>query len=228
MSNRVNNSSVVFGIILIVLGGFFLLDNYGIMEFTIPHFVFQWQSLLMIIGALLIVSSRNRGAGIVLIVIGFLGYLPQFWPILLILLGLFVILKQNNRTKKYFTGNENFNNTTENSEDYINDIAIFGGGKKIIQSSNFKGGKITAIFGGSEIDLYDCTLADGVNYLDIAAIFGGTTLYIPKDWKVEIDLIPIFGGFSDSRRKDPNAVPNTSKKIIIKGLVLFGGGEIKD
>lgn len=228
MSNRVNNSSVIFGIILIVLGGLFLLDNYGIMEFSIPNFVFRWQSILMILGALLIISSQNRSAGIILIVIGFLGYLPQYWPVLLILLGLLVILKNNNRAKNFINVDFNINKNSEDSDNYINDVAIFGGSKKVIQSSNFKGGKITAIFGGSEIDLYDCTLADGVNYLDIAAIFGGTTLYVPKDWKVEIDLIPIFGGFSDSRRKDPNAIPNTSKKLIIKGLVLFGGGEIKD
>jgi len=40
-------------------------------------------------------------------------------------------------------------------------------------------------------------------------------------------LVPIFGGFSDKRIKDPNRVYEEDKLLLIKGLVLFGGGEIK-
>ncbi|MFH0736583.1 MAG: LiaF domain-containing protein [bacterium] len=225
------NSRAVFGIILIILGGLFMLENYGLFDFTIPRIIWDWRSILIIIGLFLIITSRNRNAGVILIVIGGVGFLPEYWPVLLILLGLYIVMKQNNISAKIFNQNHHNNNnnhSASSSEDYLNDVAIFGGGKKIIQSENFKGGKITAIFGGSEIDLFDCTLADGVNYLDVVAVFGGTTLYVPKDWKVELDLVPIFGGFSDNRRKDPNLTPNNNKKLIIKGLVLFGGGEIKD
>ncbi len=224
------NSRAVFGIVLIILGGLFMLDNYGLFDFTIPHIVWDWRSILIMIGAFLLVTSRNRGAGIILIAIGGLGFLPEYWPVLLILLGLYIVMKQNNISSKLFSHASDSHNQSASAatEDYLNDVAIFGGGKKIIQSENFKGGKITAIFGGSEIDLFDCNLADGVNYLDVVAIFGGTTLFLPKDWKVELDLVPIFGGFSDNRRKDPNLTPNINKKLVIKGLVLFGGGEIKD
>jgi hypothetical protein len=38
----------------------------------------------------------------------------------------------------------------------------------------------------------------------------------------------IFGGFGDKRRKDPNMVYDDKKLLVVKGFVLFGGGEIKN
>ncbi len=63
--------------------------------------------------------------------------------------------------------------------------------------------------------------------MDILAIFGGTTLIVPKDWKVTLDLVSVLGGFSDKRRRDPNIEYEEDKHLIIKGFILFGGGELK-
>ncbi len=87
------------------------------------------------------------------------------------------------------------------NKDYIDDIAIFGGGHKIIQSDNFKGGNITAIFGGSEIDLTQCKLAEGDNVLDVVIIFGGTEIIVPREWNVRTNVTPLFGGFSNKTQK---------------------------
>ena len=73
----------------------------------------------------------------------------------------------------------------------------------------------------------NCKLADGDNVLEIIAIFGGTTLIVPNDWRVNLDILPIFGGFGDKRIKDPNKTFLEGRSLIIKGVVLFGGGEIK-
>jgi predicted membrane protein len=96
-----------------------------------------------------------------------------------------------------------------------------------MNTQNFRGGKLTAVFGGSEIDLFDCRLAEGTNYLDVFAMFGGTDITMPSDWNVKVEVLPIFGGFTDKRRKEPNHVPDPERKLIIKGLVLFGGGNLK-
>ena len=37
-----------------------------------------------------------------------------------------------------------------------------------------------------------------------------------------------FGGFSDKSIKDPNVLPDQSRTLYVKGLALFGGGEIKN
>jgi predicted membrane protein len=121
-----------------------------------------------------------------------------------------------------------FGKSTDNiSKDYIDDVAVFGGGTKVITSDNFKGGNITAIFGGSEIDLTACKLAEGNNVLNITAILGGTTLIVPKDWNVLLNVTSILGSFSNKIRREPNLVVDQSKALIIKGVAMLGGGEVK-
>ncbi|MBU0561199.1 MAG: cell wall-active antibiotics response protein [Bacteroidetes bacterium] len=215
-----------FGVIVTLLGVLFLLKNFDILDFEFPFQIFSFWSILIIIGFILIFSSHNKSTGIILVVIGAIGHLPEMWPLVLIGLGIYIILKKSGaglasgKFEKSFSGSD--------SNDLINDTAIFGGGNKYFQSDNFMGGSITAIFGGSEVDFIDCKLAEGNHVIDVFFMFGGATLIMPSDWRVEIDLVPIFGGFSDRRRKDPNMVPQTDRKVVLKGLVLFGGGEIKN
>jgi hypothetical protein len=42
-----------------------------------------------------------------------------------------------------------------------------------------------------------------------------------------MNVTSIFGGFSNKSVKDPNASVDLSRTLIIKGLVVFGGGEMK-
>ena len=214
------------GLILIVLGGLFLLNNYDILDFSIPHYIFKWQSILILIGLFIFLTGKNKTTGILLITIGLIGFIPEIWPLLLIGFGIYIILrKSGHSTGLGFKSNED---KEKISQDILDDVSIFGGGTKIIQSNKFRGGKVTAIFGGSEIDLLDCKLADGNNIIDVFAMFGGSSFIVPKDWKIVLDIVPIFGGFSDQRRKDPNLVFDENRVLIIKGIVLFGGGEIKN
>lgn len=209
---------IIIGVIIVAAGALLLMRNLDILNFTIPSIIFKWQSIIIIIGLVLVASSSNRGTGYILMIIGGIGLYPEFWPLLLVLIGLYILL---GRLKP----NRSIENDI-NRED-LNDVSIFGGGKKHYQSDNFKGGNITAIFGGSDIDLRDCKLAEGENVLDIFAMFGGTSILAPSDWRIEVNIVPIFGGFSDNRRRDPNLVQRDDRVLKIKGLILFGGGEIK-
>jgi len=58
-------------------------------------------------------------------------------------------------------------------------------------------------------------------------VFGGTTIVVPNDWNIVMNVTSIFGGFSNKSVKDPNANVDLSRTLIIKGLVVFGGGELK-
>jgi len=55
-------------------------------------------------------------------------------------------------------------------------------------------------------------------------VFGGASLIIPPDWNVKSDVLNLFGGFSDKRR---TSQVNNNKTLTIKGVVIFGGGELK-
>ena len=101
---------------------------------------------------------------------------------------------------------------------------IFGGGEHIFLDEEFTGGEINAIFGGVSLDLRKTKLAEGDNYLEVNAVFGGVTLYVPIDWNVITKFDSVFGGFNDKRvYQEP---VDKTRRLIIKGSCVFGGGEI--
>jgi len=223
-----SHSRLAIGVILILIGGLFLLRNYY--DFYLPYYFYEWETIFIAMGVVFLFIAKNKTVGFVFIAIGLFNLVPELWPLILVGIGAYILFKGKRIEAHRNKINQDLSGTTENisSDDYIDDVAVFGGGNKVYQSNNFRGGKSTAVFGGSEIDLYNCKLADGTQILDITAIFGGVTLIVPNDWNVQLDVVPIFGGFSDKRRKDPNLVQDQNKTLIIKGVVLFGGGELKN
>ncbi len=225
-NNKDKNTStrVTAGIILIVIGALFLLDNFNILFFDLPFLVFKWEYILIALGIFFLTTDRSKTAGTILLAIGVFSLLPSVWPLLLVGLGAYIIWgKGNNHTSNF----RKFSDKNIEHTDFIDDVSIFGGNQKTYTSTNFRGGRITAIFGGGEIDFRTCYLAEGKNILDILTIFGGYEIRVPEDWKIHNDVISIFGGVSDERSKDPNRVYDESKVLILKGLTLFGGIELR-
>lgn len=221
---------VWLGGFLIILGGLFLLNTLDILHFRFTHIVFSWPFFLFIIGLFILSKTDKKLLGGLLAGFGGIFLLPKIipglhisgaiiWPLILIAIGLYIILhkkSQHNNEKGILR------------EDTIDDVAIFGGGNKVVTSKKFRGGNVTAIFGGSEINLTAAELAEGTSTIDVLAIFGGTDLIIPKHWNVIVNVTSILGGFSNKGLKDPSVQIDANKTLIVKGLVLFGGGEIKN
>ncbi len=93
--------------------------------------------------------------------------------------------------------------------------------KKNIQIDGFKGGNITAIFGGSELNFTDSTLADGINNLEVIFIFGGTNIMIPSDWSVSIQTTSILGSMKDKRIIQQSQAFDKNKQLVITGIALL-------
>jgi len=227
------NTRITLGIILIIIGGLFLFRSLGFISLHIPHIIFSWPFVLFIIGLLIVINSQKKTFGSILLIIGTIFLIPRIFPfiyydsglifpLIIIALGIYVIVRH--RSPRATNISEP---STGINIDRIDDVAIFGGGTKVINSDNFKGGNITAIFGGSEILLNNCKLAEGENVLDILFLFGGSEIIVPNDWNVIINVTPIFGGFSNKIRRSPNAPIDTSRTLIVKGIAIFGGGEVK-
>jgi len=156
--------------------------------------------------------------------IGFFTMLPHWFPLLFVLLGIYLLTRGNGA---HFPFSMQETQTGVNP-DLIEVVTVFGGCNKIYQSSNLKGGTILAAFGGSEINLQQCHLAEGINIIDATVIFGGTTIQAPADWNIQIDITPIFGGAGDKRIKGPNVNIDSTRILVLKGVAIFGGIDIKN
>ncbi|MDF1548081.1 MAG: DUF5668 domain-containing protein [Bacteroidales bacterium] len=224
------------GIVFIFIGGLLIFSNMGIIPQAIKHNIFSWQMILIIIGLFSVAGNRNKTAGLVLISIGVFFILPgvfgmgriglgKLWPAAFVAIGAYILIRRKNETREV---NENNMETSTNAEDTIDDLNVFSGANRIITSKNFMGGRITAIFGGADYNFLNTELAGNRAVIDVVTIFGGTKFVIPSDWDVTIDVVPIFGGFADKRNTLKNFHINSDKRLIIKGLTLFGGGEVRN
>jgi predicted membrane protein len=230
---------IILGLMLITSGILLLAFNAGLIDHAYKHIIFSWQMLLIAIGFLNLFKEGHSFSGIVLMLIGTFFILPQlfflpenfeinFWPGLLIIIGILIIARRT-IFHKHFNKHQ-FQSTSElkNDAGYIVLNNIFGGGKHRIPPTEFKGGKISNIFGGTELDLTQATLAPGTNVLEVNCIFGGASIIVPTDWVVTVQVTSIMGGFNDKRPIIRNSTTNPSdRELIIKGSAIFGGGDVK-
>lgn len=111
------------------------------------------------------------------------------------------------------------------ADDQLDLVAIFGGVKRSVVSKQFRGGEITAVLGGAEVDLTNADL-QGVIRMEATNILGGTKLIVPANWDVQSEMVAIFGGVEDKRIIKPELI-DPSKKLVLTGTCLLGGLEIK-
>ena len=231
---KTNNKRIVIGLVLITLAGLLFADNFDVLPWNWERYIFNWQMILIVIGLISLAKNESRTTGFILIAVGgfflaakFLdfpfGVRQLFWPVILLAIGLIIIFKQKSHHHHTFSGSQEMT-----SDDFIDDVAIFGGSEQKVKSRNFKGGKLTNIFGGSSFDMLDAQLAPGRNIFDVFCVFGGSKFIIPADWKVKVEVTAIFGGFADKRKSISTSETSFDRELIVKGLVLFGGGEIKN
>ncbi len=229
---RSSNTRKTWGILLVIFGGLFFLNAFDIIPYRLRDILWSWEMLLIVVGVFSLVNNQSKVIGIVLISMGtfflfenywdFPYYVRKaFWPSVVMVSGLYLIISP----PRYFKNRKERNK--EDSRDFIDEVSIFGGSERVVTSNEFKGGRTISIFGGSKINLMNSQLADGENILDTFGMFGGTTIIVPAGWNVQIQVASIFGGFSDKRERMPNLVFDQEKVLVIKGLAIFGGGEVK-
>lgn len=143
-------------------------------------------------------------------------HMGNLWPVVLIIIGVSIIMSRRRSDSNPKRDNHD--------ADFFEDTAIFGGSERSFTSKNFQGGKVTSVFGGSDINFEDAELGAREVVIDQFCLFGGNAFRVPKDWTVINESFVIFGGFGDKRG---NGDRDPEKILRIKGSVIFGGSEIK-
>lgn len=224
------------GIILVLLGIGFLLDQFGVISFN-DLWIVYWPLILIIIGGLgLLKRDSSKIIASLLLILGILfqsrnlGFIEVdifkvFWPIALIAVGISIILPKNNTVRKNRFKNESEDyDRNINYKDIIDEFVIMGGIEISVKSQEFKGGKITAIMGGAEIDLREAKLYKNKAKININSLMGGIDIYVPDNWRIEHSGTPIMGGFKNKKESNHDAGAPT---LEINFSAIMGGVEIK-
>lgn len=248
--NRGYGKGLGFGITLMLIGVLFLGFNFGILPAALKWVIFSWPMLLIFLGVVKWIK-RKPFSGTVLFIIGAFFIFPRiinaypeafpgvngdfthtYWPLLLIAGGLLLILSKMFGNKWGFAewdhqsyGNKQYSRS-QGATGSFEKNAVFGSGEHIVLDPEFKGGEINAVFGGITLDLRKTNLPVGETRLEVNAVFGGVTIFVPREWHVESNMDAVFGGFEDKRALVEPLDP--TRRLVITGSCVFGGGELKN
>lgn len=225
------NKRSIIGLLIIGVGLLLLAGSLGYIK-TEGLWSTFWPVILIGIGlANLADKPRKYTFGIIMTLLGTIFLLKNlgfdvlrnfhfwdlFWPVIIIVVGIW-FLTSKNRTS--------FGSRSEISDDVIETLVIFSGSNSMNQSQEFKGGQMTAIFGGIDLDLRSANITEAPAKIDVFAAFGGVDIKVPQDWRVKVTGIPIFGGWGNKTYHKENVSKDIDLEI--NCLVLFGGFDVKN
>src|SRR5439155_24114805 len=106
----------------------------------------------------------------------------------------------------------------------------FGGLKRRLDTPNFQGGEMIAVFGGIEVDLRRAQIAstDKEVIIDANATFGGIDLKVPETWQVVTRGLGIFGGYEDKTLPPRPQEGVTPPRLVVTGYAVFGGVTVQN
>ncbi len=223
---------VVFGVLIILAGVLALLDNLQLFS---ARQVFGFLPLILVVfGVMKVYRARDAGdyaIGGALIVAGVaitlrnMGIITlrwrDWWPVLLIAGGALIIVTGVFRRK---AGSSAVAVEVQSAGDSrVNVAALMSGIAMSNATQDFRGGNVSAICGGVELDLRKASIEETAT-LRLFALMGGIEIKVPDDWSVVSNCVPILGGVDDKSVPPANPV----KRLVITGGVIMGGVEIKN
>jgi hypothetical protein len=107
-------------------------------------------------------------------------------------------------------------------EEYM--VHVFGGSNRKSAWNVASRIKMINVFGGCDLDFTQATFTARKTRIILFCLFGGATLYVPEGVRVVPKAVCIFGGIND---RAPGTVDPNAPTIVIEGVLLFGGVDIK-
>jgi len=222
------SARLVIGLIVMGMGVLFFLGTMGVIEVrSVWRF---WPAAFVAIGLVKALTPGGAAARVFGVIIALFGGLllldrleyihfawNRMWPLALVFLGIAIVWRA--------LAGDSPGPRAEDGSATVNTVAIMSGVNRRSTSPAFRGGEITALMGGAEIDLLQATPTPEGAVLELFAMWGGIEIQVPGDWTVENRVTPLLGGAEDSRKvvgTDP------TKRLILKGMAIMGGVEIKN
>ena len=217
---------LILGLIVMTLGVLWTLDNLDLVESE--PLLQWWPAVIIAIGVAKLTgvgTRRHTAWGVVFtlagtwLLVGEIGLLDigleDIWPLILVVLGVHLLTRSRNAQTP----------AGDDPSAVVHTFAVWSGIDRKVVSQAFQGGDITAVMGGVELDLRQAKPVEGHAVLDLFVWWGGVDIQVPEHWKVVNEANVLMGGIEDSS-KAPS--PDTRETLILRGLVVMGGVEIKN
>lgn len=212
--------SVIWGLILLAVGVIFLGNSLDVWHLDI--FFKGWWTLFIIIPSFIglfrrgtiISSTLGLTFGCLLFcaaqdIIEWSMVGKTFFPIILIVIGLSIIFKRQNKKVRIDKGDNEY-------------VAVFSSTTEKV-TKEFNGGECVGIFGGVELDLSECKIDKDV-VIECVTVFGGIDIRVPKNVNVKTSGVPIFGGIENKLTSEEEKKPT----VYINYVCVFAGIDIKN
>lgn len=106
-------------------------------------------------------------------------------------------------------------------------LAVFGANSRAGDWTVPRCLRVMAVFGGSELDFRQASLAPGTTEIHVTAVLGGVEIIVPPGLPVDVDGVGILGGFEEVGRKTAGD-PGAPARLRITGTAVLGGVEIEE
>lgn len=194
---------------ILVLGVYWLSKSNARERSLVPWFVIG-------LGALMMIAQFDLFG---------LSFGDLFFPLCLAVVAFFILNPRELLPKRLNTSDDQLGDDAES----INLIAFMGGGELHYQSDELQGGEVIAIMGGYEIDFRDADMLEDSMEINLICFMGGVEIRVPPHWDVvKQGAVCIMGGFSVKSECRAEDLDLPRKQLIIRGIALMGGGEIKN
>src|ERR1700683_1380603 len=184
MLQRADKHSSLRALLLIVVGGWLLLNTLGLVSLDLWEFIVPL--LLVLIGARIMMhnhSSRSDASR------GLPGAPPA------------------TGAGPTGPGPSGFDSTPSGAAEpvHASQFALLGSCKRRWSKSVFRGAETTAFMGGCELDLRDALMGPGeLAVVDVFVMMGGVTIFVPPHWTISQEVVPLMGGVHDKTRSIPS------------------------
>jgi predicted membrane protein len=243
------------GFLLVSLGAGLLARELGLLPAHVRVLDF-WPLFVVMVGVSLLVRASGLVTAVLalaflatggLLLAGNLGFVTssatRFWPVLLVLLGLWALFRRGPEPEPQglgpeleppYTGEDfaevgtdvwSAGEQSTEQEQLIRQFTCAGAQLRV-ESQAWRGGKIGVTAGGVELDLRQARLAPQGAVLALRVFMGGVDIRVPDTWQVQLDVTPLLGGADDTTRSTQGA--GTAPRLRIVGNVTLGGVTVQN
>jgi len=212
----------VLGVIIVVVGVVALLGQLGVVDVSLGDLIAAWWPLVIVAVGITALVSVPRAwigpAGVIAVGVFFqldtLGLVrvnvwDLLWPIVIILVGLALLTRLGTRGT---------------DDDTVNSAVIWWGAERRTRSQTFRGGSLSAIMGGIEVDLREAGIADRAE-ISVFVLWGGVEIKVPPTWRVRVGGLPLLGGWDD---KTVQPLDPAAPELTVHVTAIMGGAELKN